>query len=117
MLQEINTQNPNKDWLKQKSVLSYFGLSNEFNMRINSLKSGILELLSSCVVHILYFNDFHSTPHSQCTKVTKMGHGMLQLAPYFPNPHPHLPTASVQPTMPKRNSNSLSFTICFLVKD
>ena len=46
---------------------------------------------------------------------------MLQLAPYFPNPHPHLPTASVvflqnqKPTMPKRNSNSLSLLFDFLL--
>ena len=29
VLREINTQNPNKYWLIQKSVLSYFGLSND----------------------------------------------------------------------------------------
>ena len=46
---------------------------------------------------------------------------MLQLAPYFHNPHPHLPTASVvfqqsqKPTMPKRNSNSLSLLFAFLL--
>ena len=46
---------------------------------------------------------------------------MLQLAPYFPNPHPHHPTASVvflqnqKPTMPKRNSNSLSLLFAFLL--
>ena len=33
-------------------------------MRINSVRSGLLEFLSSCVVHILYFDDFHSTPLS-----------------------------------------------------
>ena len=30
-------------------------------MRINSFRSGFLELLSSCEAHILYFDDFHST--------------------------------------------------------
>ena len=93
-------------------------------MRINSFRSGFLELLSSCVVHILYFDDFHSIPHSltpfKSVQVTKMGHGMLQLAPYFPNPHPRLPTAYVvflqnqKHTMPKRNSNSLSLLFAFL---
>ena len=36
-------------------------------MRINSVRSGFLDFLSSCVVHILYFDDFHSTPHSLTT--------------------------------------------------
>ena len=100
-------------------------------MRTNTFRSGFLELLSSCVVHILYFDDFHSTPHSppppppppppKCTKVTKMGHRMLQLAPYFSNPHTHLPTAAVvflqnqKPTKPKRNSNSLFLLFAFLL--
>ena len=45
---------------------------------------------------------------------------MLQSAPNFPNPHPYLPTVSVvflqnqKPTMPKRNSNSLSLLFAFL---
>ena len=45
---------------------------------------------------------------------------MLQLAPYFPNPHPYLPTVSFvflqnqRPTMPKRNSNSLFLLFAFL---
>ena len=60
-------------------------------------------------------------PLQKSTKVTKMGHRMLQLTPYFPNPHPHLPTASVvflqiqKPTMPKRNSHSLSLLFAFLL--
>ena len=62
MLREINTQIPNKYWLIQKSVLSYFGLS--YDLRINSFRSGFIEHLSSCVVHNLYFDDFHSTPQS-----------------------------------------------------
>ena len=33
-------------------------------MSINSFRSVFLELLSSCVVHILYFDDFLSTPQS-----------------------------------------------------
>ena len=45
---------------------------------------------------------------------------MLQSAPYFPNPHPYLSNVSVlflqnqKPTLPKRNSNSLSLLFAFL---
>ena len=45
---------------------------------------------------------------------------MLQSAPYFSNPHRYLPTVSLvflqnqKPTMPKRNSSSLSLPFAFL---
>ena len=68
-------------------------------MRLNSFRSGFLELLSSCVVHILYFDDFDSTPHSltpsQSIQKSSNWTRNAAIGTLFPKPTPLSPTVSV----------------------
>ena len=94
-------------------------------MRINSFRSGFLELFSGCVVHILYYDDLQSTPHSlthsKCVqKSPKWNTECCNFGTLFPKPTPLSPHCvccilqNQKPTMPKRNSNSLSSLFAFL---
>ena len=89
-------------------------------MIINSFRSGFLELLSSCVDHILYFDDFHSTPHSltpsQSVQQSPKWDTNAEIVTLFPKPTPHLPTPAKPKTYyAKKKSNSVSLLFAFLL--